>query len=138
MLFAILMMFLPGVTFPLATCYFKPNDANERIGKKYSHFVLSVAIYHGSVWLFSKEGRIKHITMLAGFTGSLLFLLTTKYLLKKTIMLWQILLTALISGLSFLPFEVVDKTGLWMGIAVFSWTVANGQILNRALRLIAG
>lgn len=76
--------------------------------------------------------------MLAGFTGSLLFLLTTKYLLKKTIMLWQILLTALISGLSFLPFEVVDKTGLWMGIAVFSWTVANGQILNRALRLIAG
>jgi hypothetical protein len=135
MLFSILMMFLPGVTFPLATCYFDLNNRDERGARKYSHFILSVAIYHGSVWLFSGEGRIKYVTMLAGFTGSLLFLLTTKYLLKKKITWGQILVIALISGLSFLPYEVlINKPGLWLGIAVFSWTIVNGQLLNFAYR----
>ena len=126
------MLFLPGLTFPLATCYFDLETGNERATRKYAHFVLSVAIYHGCVWLFSGEAQIKYITVLAGFIGSLLFLLATKYLLKKTIPLWQILVAALISGFSFLLFEAIHKTGLWLGIAVFFWTIVNGQLLNLA------
>lgn len=72
--------------------------------------------------------------MLAGLLGSLLFLLATKYLLNKTITLWQIFVTAFISSLTFLPFEAVNKAGFWLGVAVFSWTIANGQLLNLAYR----
>lgn len=134
LLFSILLMFLPGVTFPLTTCYFNLEAENEKVVRKSVHFALSVAIYHGSVWLFSGEARIKYITMLAGLLGSLLFLLATKYLLNKTITLWQIFVTAFISSLTFLPFEAVNKAGFWLGVAVFSWTIANGQLLNLAYR----
>lgn len=91
---------------------------------------LSVAIYHGSVWLFSGEGRIKYIAVIAGFLGSLFFLILTKYLLRKTISLTQILLTSIGGGLAFLPFELFEGEGLFMGVAVFLWTLVNGLSLN--------
>jgi hypothetical protein len=126
-LFMTLMLFLPGLTFPLTTCYFKTTNTDiQRI----SHLVLSVIIYHGSVWLFSGEGRIKYVTVLAGLLGSFLFLLVTKYLLKKNFSFIQILLTSIGSGLAFLQYEVNGREGLFMGIAVFFWTIINGLSLN--------
>jgi uncharacterized membrane protein YjjP (DUF1212 family) len=129
-LFMALMLFLPGLTFPLSTCYYKTENISYSYGRRIGHLVLSVAIYHGSVWLFSGEGRIKYITVLAGFLGSLLFLIVTKHLLKKKISFVQILLISILSGLAFLQYEINGQEGLFMGIAVFLWTLVNGLILN--------
>lgn len=129
-LFITLMLFLPGLTFPLTTCYYKTKTTSYPGIRIISHLFSSVLIYHGSIWLFSIEGRIKYITVLAGILGSLLFLLVTKYLLKMNISLIQVLLTSIGSGLAFLQYEVNGRQGLFMGIAVLSWTLVNGLTLN--------
>jgi hypothetical protein len=129
-LFMTLMLFLPGLTFPLTTCYYKTSDKSYSDIRRVSHLLLSVAIYHGSVWLFSGEGRIKYITVLAGLVGSLAFLLVTKYILKKNISLIQILLASILSALAFLQYELNGRQGLFMGISVFLWTIINGLTLN--------
>lgn len=128
--FMILMLFLPGLTFPLTTCYYKTSNTIYPDILKISHLILSVAIYHGSVWLFSGGGRIKNITVLAGLLGSLMFLLATKYMLKKNITFIQILLASILSGLSFLQYEMNGRQGLFMGISVFLWMIINGITLN--------
>lgn len=129
-LFMTIMLFLPGLTFPLTTCYYELNETTYSNIQRISHLILSIIIYHGSVWLFSGEGRIKYITVLAGLLGSLLFLIMTKYILRKNISLLQIILTSILSGLAFLQYEVNGRDGLFMGISVFLWTILNGQMLN--------
>ncbi len=129
-LFMTLMLFLPGLTFPLTTCYYKNGNITYTDLQKVSHLILSVGIYHGSVWLFSGEGRIKYITVLAGLLGSLLFLIVTKYLLRKKISFTQIIFTSVLSGLAFFQYEVNGGQGIFMGIAVFLWTIINGLSLN--------
>ncbi len=59
------MLFLPGLTFPLTTCYYKTKNITYSDIRSIGHLILSVAIYHGSVWLFSGAGRIAYITVLA-------------------------------------------------------------------------
>jgi hypothetical protein len=129
-----LMLFLPGLTFPLTTCYYKINDNKYSDLNRIVHLVLSVGIYLGSVWLFSGEGRIKFITILSGFLGSLLFLLVTKFILKKEISIIKIVLISILSGLTFLPYELMGRLGIFMGLAVFLWTVINGMTLNDEYR----
>lgn len=133
-LFITFMLFLPGLTFPLTTCYYKTEKISYSEIRRIGHLVLSVAIYHGSVWLFSGEGRIEYITVLAGLLGSLFFLLSTKILLKKNITLIQIFLTLIGSGLAFLQYEINERQGLFLGIAVFLWTLVNGLTLNIEFR----
>ena len=125
-----LMLFLPGLTFPLTTSYYQTEKISNADARRIVHLIFSVAIYHGSVWLFSGEGRIKYITVLAGFSGSLLYLILTKYVLQKKISFIQIILTATISGITFLQYEMNGREGLFMGLAVCLWTIANGQLLN--------
>ncbi|MBK9256610.1 MAG: hypothetical protein IPM42_14065 [Saprospiraceae bacterium] len=129
-IFMTLMLFLPGLTFPLTTSYYKTTNTSLSDIRKISHLTLSVLIYHGSVWLFSGEGRIKYITVLAGLLGSLTFLLATKYILKNNISLIRILLTSVLSGLAFLQYEWNGRQGLYIGISVFLWTLINGLTLN--------
>jgi hypothetical protein len=132
--FMTLMFFLPGLTFPLTTCYYKTNEIKYSDMIRILHIFLSSGIYYGSVWLYSGEGRVKFITILAGFLGSLLFMLVTKYLLKKEITIVKILLTSIISGLAFLPYELIGRLGMLTGLAVFIWTVINGMTLNDEYR----
>jgi hypothetical protein len=129
-LFMTLMLFLPGLTFPLTTSYYKTTNSSFSEIRKISHLALSIIIYHGSVWLFSGEGRIKYITVLAGLLGSLTFLLATKYILKINISLIRVLLTSVLSGLAFLQYEWNGRQGLVMGISIFLWTLLNGLTLN--------
>lgn len=128
--FITLMFFLPGVTFPLTTCYYKTPKSTVSEVQIIIHMVLSVIIYHGSVWLFSGEGLMKYMSVLAGFLGSLLFLLVTKFLLKRNISTFQILITSIASGLAFFQYELNGQHGIFMGIAVFFWTTINGLTLN--------
>jgi hypothetical protein len=128
--FMVLMLFLPGLTFPLSTSYYQTEKISNADARRIAHLIFSVTIYHGSVWLFSGEGQIKYITALAGFSGSLLYLILTKYALQKKISFTQIMLTAAISGLAFLQYEMNGREGLFVGVAVCLWTIANGQLLN--------
>ncbi|MNJ84647.1 hypothetical protein D3C87_21050 [compost metagenome] len=128
-----LMLLLPGLTFPLATCYFGNHSKNSEI-RNLLHAILSIAIYHGCAWLFSGEGQVKYITILAGFLGSLFFLLSTRYILKKQIDLIHILLTSVLSGLAFLPYELIGHFGYLIGLAIFLWTIFNGSLLNFAYK----
>lgn len=131
LLFMILMQFLPGLTFPLTTCYFNTEESSYSHNQRVRHLVISVLIYYGSVWLFSGEGHIKYITVLAGLLGSLFFLIMTRYLLKKNIPFTHILFSSLLCGLSFFQFESNRRQGgLFMGISVFLWTIINGIVLN--------
>lgn len=129
-LFMTLMLFLPGLTFPLTTSYYTITNSSFSDIRKISHLALSVLIYHVSVWLFSSKGRIKYITVLAGLLGSLTFLLATKYILKNNISLFRILSTSVLSGIAFLQYEWNGHQGLFMGISVFLWTLINGLTLN--------
>jgi len=131
--FIYLMLFLPGVTFPVTTCYFKNKDSDYKEVKIMLHFILSVGIYFSSAFLFT--GSFKFITLFAGFIGSLSFLLSTKFILKKEITIIHILITAVLSGLAFLPCELFKHDRFMLtGFAVFLWTVTNGVLLNREYR----
>lgn len=129
-LFMRLMLFLPGLTFPLSTSYFKTKEIKYSETTRILHLILSIGIYHGSVWLYSGEGQIKNITIFAGFLGSFLFMLLSKFILKKEITLQKIFFVSLISGLAFLPYELFGRIEILTGLAIFIWTVSNGMILN--------
>ncbi|WP_298508950.1 hypothetical protein [uncultured Kordia sp.] len=133
-LFMFLMLFLPGLTFPLTTCYFKRKHDITPDLLKLVHLVLSVGIYFGSVWLFSGEGRIPYITLLAGFSGAFLFLFITRILLKKLIKWTHIIVASILSGLVFMPYEYIENNGFLLGLAVSLWTLINGVILNQEYR----
>ena len=135
-LYMLLMLFLPGITFPLLTSYYYlPND-ERTIMKIWFHIVLSVLIYHGCVWLYTGEGRVQYITLAAGAVGSLLHLLTTRYILRKQLSLIGIVVVSILSGLVFLPYELQEtKTSLLLATAIFLWTFINGLLLNSEYRV---
>lgn len=124
-----LMLFLPGLTFPLTTTY-PLEESQNQTEKRILHTILSVSIYHGSVWLFSGEGRIKWITLLAGFAGSLGYLVITRLILKYRFSFLEIFVTTLFSGLAFLPYELIGREPLLMALAIFLWTIVNGFLIN--------
>lgn len=134
-LYMLLMLFLPGITFPLLTSYYNlPNDERTMM-KLYLHIVLSVLIYHACVWLYTGEGRVQYITLAAGAVGSLLYLLVSKYILRKKLSLIVIVMVSILSGLVFLPYELQgERLPLLLATAIFLWTLINGLLLNSEYR----
>lgn len=128
-----MMIFMPAITFPLTTSYFKSRNLNNVILKHIIHFVLSIGIYlivSFLIYLDTQNAIITYSSIFAGFLGSFLFLLLTKYLLKKQLTLLQIARTSVLSGLALIPYSFIGKDGIFLGIGVFLWTVINGQLLN--------
>jgi hypothetical protein len=68
--------------------------------------------------------------VVAGFSGSLLFLIATKYLLRKKIPYFHILGISVLSGLAFLLCAINERNSFYLGLAMLLWTVFNGLILN--------
>ena len=134
-LFILLMLFLPGLTFPLTTCNYQANNSKYSEFNRILHLFLSVLIYILSispvgVVLFLGNINYKYISVLSGLVGSLLFLLNTKYLLKKEISIPNIIFTALLSSTTFLPYEIFGQGGMLLGLSIFLWTIINGTTLN--------
>ncbi|MFN8415668.1 MAG: hypothetical protein U0U66_05000 [Cytophagaceae bacterium] len=125
------MLFLPGVTFPLTTSYYKNGSSYYSLRKKLSHLIVSVVIYHVSSWLFYGESYIRFSSLFAGFIGSFLYLLSIRYMLKKDLSLPIILLVSILSGLAFLPYQMIERYRMFLGLAIFIWTFVNGFVLNR-------
>jgi hypothetical protein len=127
--FILVMPYLPGLTFPLTTCYYKTVTNSLTFIRKIVHLTLSVLIYLGSVWLLSGELRMGAFFVIAGFSGSFFFLIATKYLLRKEISDFHILGTSVLSGLAFL-LPYINKSAMYLGLALFLWTFFNGLLLN--------
>lgn len=131
--FILLMFVLPGVTFPLTTSYFQTGHLNYRFSRIFAHFCLSVATYYFIVcftfpdhWIFPP--------VFTGFFGSLIYLVSTKYLLKKQLNWLEIIVVSMLSGCAFIPW-MLDWGLFSSSFAVFTWTVVNGWLLNREYRL---
>ena len=117
-----MMMFMPGITFPLITSYFKSGNHNIATPKYITYFVLSLVVYlivSFIVYLDTQNALIIFSSMFAGFLGSFLFLLLTKYLLKKQLTRSQIVKTSVLSGLALIPCSFFGKDGIYLGISVF-------------------
>jgi hypothetical protein len=126
--FILVMPYLPGLTFPLTTCYYKTVTNSLTFIRKIVHLTLSVLIYLGSVWLLTGE-LLTGAFVIAGFSGSFFFLIATKYLLRKEISDFHILGTSVLSGLAFL-LPYINKSAIYLGLALFLWTFFNGLLLN--------
>ena len=127
--FMVLMFFLPGLTFPLLTCYLKRDYTNYSNIQFIIHLILSILIYYGSVYLF-----IEISSVFGGIMGSLFFQLETKILLKKAITWKQIITTCLLSGIGFIPYQFINHYGVSIGIGILLWTILNGHLLNNAYK----
>jgi len=126
-LFLMTMLFLPGITFPLSTCYYHSKTNTVSRYQKWIHFICSVGIYYGSCWVFTKFEIIYQIA--AGMIGAFFFLITTKYILNKNIPFMHIFIGIILGGISFLP-NIIYKTRINIGIELFLWTVFIGYIIN--------
>ncbi len=127
--FATVMLFLPGLTFPFTTTY-DPVMVGSKDSRIIPHLILSGLIYHSNIWIFSLEGRYPAIVLVTGFTGSLFYLLMTKWMFNLLMSFQSVLLVALLSGISFIGFVLPGKNLIQIGIGVFLWTVINGYYLN--------
>ncbi len=127
--FAIVMLFLPGFSFPFTTTY-DPIMVVGKDARIVPHLILSALIYHGNTWIFSLERRYPAIVVATGFTGSLFYLMMTKWMFSLPMPFQSILLIALLSGISFTGFVWPGKNIVPIGIGVFLWTVLNGYYLN--------
>ncbi|TGK50066.1 hypothetical protein EHQ16_12520 [Leptospira kanakyensis] len=148
-LFIYTMFFLPGFTFPVSTSYF--NIGNINFLRKIFHLILSMTIYYLVSHIFLYENRIDYITILAGFLGSLFYLLNNKFVLKQQMKIKQILIIAILSAFAFfpfeiqmilshavqgpftfLPFEIIRNLPYtkFIGFGLLYWTVLNGGFLN--------
>ena len=130
--FIIFMQFLPGVTFPISTTNYKQNKISNT--KIVIHLILSVLIYYGNCWLFNYENKFHLSPVFAGFIGSFLYLICSKFILKFELKLKEILIASLISGICFLPNIIFDKYsyGITLGFALLTWTLTNGILISRA------
>ena len=128
--FLIFMPYLPGVTFPISTTAYK----KIKVSKIYMiiHFVLSVLIYFGACRLLVR-GDFYLSPAIAGFAGSFLYLISSKFILRLELKWIEILLVSLISGICFLPLIFWgDSAGfITVGFAILTWTLANGILLDR-------
>lgn len=124
------MLFLPGITFPISTSYFRLENLNKKKLRIALHLVISIGIYYGSVRVFNLENEYDWITPFSGFIGSLLYLISTKLILKLRLKFSHIILASVISAISFLPYEIWDNNIKLLGLAILFWTITNSMIIN--------
>lgn len=128
--FIITMLYLPGVIFPLLTTI-PIRESDNKLKWRILHILLSVLIFYGSVWIFSGHVhlQLKYISILAGFIGSVVYLITTWILYNYLFSNAEISIIGLLSGLAFLSFELFGGLPL-VGLAVSLWIIFNGYLLN--------
>jgi hypothetical protein len=125
--FIVLMQFLPGLTFPISTTYYKKIQISNV--KIIAHVILSISVYYANVWLYSYEGSFDLSPIFAGFFGSFFYLVISKYLLK-IILNWKIIIVvAIISGIGFIPNILLKGNGTSIGFAILIWTLINGALI---------
>lgn len=126
-LFLSTMLFLPGITFPLTTCYYQSKTNTVSRYQKWIHFVCSVGIYHGSCWIFSKFGTIYQIA--SGMIGAFFFLIATKYILNKNIPFSHIFIGTILGGISFIPCIFFGRIMI-LSVCLLLWTIFIGYLIN--------
>lgn len=123
--FLFLLLILPGMIFPASTSYKASYIKRFSFLLKSFHFLLSVGLYILIVQHTLRSAFDYTSLMIYGFTGSYLYLLMTKWLLKFPIPYGLVICTAVISGVTML----LAPTGL----SFFLWTVVNGFSINYSI-----
>lgn len=129
-LFTTLMLFLPGLTFPLASTNLYAKFSDRKPMLLILHCFFSFLIYHGAVWVYSAEREFFLMPFIGGVAGSLVYSLITVSLLKAPLRKAQIIAAALVSGLVFIPYLVFQNMTT-LGVALFCWTMTNWFIMER-------
>ncbi len=128
----ITMLFLPGITFPLCTCYFNGRTLRNKSLRIGVHLLLSIGIYYSAVWLFTIDGGSSW-SGIAGFGGSFLFLLATKILLNKGFSYRAIIISSILSGLIFVPVGQNPELGfIALALGLLLWPTINARAINSA------
>lgn len=141
------MFFLPGITFPVTTSYYKNEKESYHLLLIITHILVSTIIYFMSVMMFlsgdpsTGVAQWALLPVFAGFLGSFFYLISINMFLNKQINWLQLFLTALLSGIAFSP-VMLERLGLiahkldelTISFSVFFWTVMNGWLLNKVYR----
>ncbi|MBG8555555.1 hypothetical protein [Hymenobacter guriensis] len=128
--FSTLMLFLPGLTFPLASTNLYSKFPNINPILLITHCFCSILIYHGAVWAYSAEQEYFLMPLVGGFAGSFAYSIVTILLLKAPLEKSNVMLAALASGLVFIPYLSFHNM-IALGFALFSWTMINWFIIER-------
>lgn len=141
------MFFLPGITFPVTTSYYKKEKESYHLLLIITHILVSTIIYFMSVMIFLQGDASTGIAqwallpVFAGFLGSFFYLISVNLFLNKQIDWLRLFLTALLSGMAFV-LVMLERRGwittmqdeLTISLSVFFWTVINGWLLNNGYR----
>jgi hypothetical protein len=128
-IFMLFMQFLPGLTFPLCTTYYRKLKTSNAI--IVLHLLLSILIYYSNVWVYSYERSFQYSPILAGLMGSLFYQILSNYLLKIDTTAVEIIAVAIISGIGFIPIIILNGNGFSIGIAILTWTCINGYLMYK-------
>jgi hypothetical protein len=136
------LIYLPGITFPLVTSYFNTRHLKNRVLFICGHFVFSILLYVFCLILFLSGADTGISFIISGLIGSLVYLTVSKSLYKEIIEK-HLFVAVVLSGIVFLPL-IVSSRGIgalgqmWgaisMGFGIFAWTVINGYVLNSAYK----
>lgn len=138
-------IYFPGITFPLVTSYFNTKHLKNRALFTCGHFIFSILLYLGCVILFLLDSTTGISFIFAGLIGSLVYLAVSKPLYKE-INEKHLFLAVILSGIVFLPAVAVlynkpllkflgEMSGAFcMGFGIFAWTIINGYVLNSAYK----
>jgi hypothetical protein len=131
--FILFMQFLPGLTFPIFTTYYKKlKTTTINIG---IHIVLSILIYYLNVWIYSYSRTFEYSPIFAGLLGSVFYQVISKFILKIKTKFAEIMIVALISGIGFIPTIILNGNGFSIGFAIFTWTFINGYLMYKSQML---
>ncbi|SDJ71987.1 hypothetical protein [Flavobacterium noncentrifugens] len=132
-MYVLMMMILPGLTFPLSTT--KYGKVGTNMGKIFLHILCSMVTYYACVLIYVSGSKFIGMAI-AGGVGSFAYLIPTKYLLKLDIHYKNVFLISVISGFSFLPMLVLHGSGFELAFSVLLWTLINGIFMDKVQKSV--
>lgn len=119
-----ILILLGAILFPLLTAGYKRNKLDL-----IKYLILSNLIFYLASISYWYNDRTYHLIFLGAFLGSLIFQNATKYIFKVKISWNFILIIAISSVITFIPFQL-DWSYSKLGFAVFLWMIINSFPLN--------
>ena len=135
--FFILILFGPGILFPVLTSYYSLPKLEYKVIRIISHLILSILIYYLAMSIMlqgshygNNDDVFRSIT--AGFIGSLFYLLASILLLNMKLNFFLVFACSILSGLSFSVINqgVFSDGPIDTAVPFIFWTILNGAVIN--------
>lgn len=122
-LIALLVFFVP-IIYSLITNYFEKKSKRNSI----YFLITSCMIYLLAVYSYFFNDHTYHLIFLGTFLSSLLYELLKRYFFEINVSLMIIIIIAILSSLSFIPFQLVKWNKTYFGLGIFLWMIINSII----------